>query len=130
MLTISLGMIQFGYMIGSWNAASAAYGKRLGWDEDETTTKVMVVQSLTTGGAAVGALFSGPIAYIGRWKCLIFTNIVVLVGVSLTLVNEFWVLCIGRFIYGLAVGSFSIFCPKYIAETAPIEVKGPAGALS
>jgi hypothetical protein len=28
------------------------------------------------------------------------------------------------------VGAFSVFCPKYISETAPIEVKGPAGALS
>ena len=43
LLTVSLGTIQFGYMIGSWNAASAAYGKRDGWDEDEQTSKVMLV---------------------------------------------------------------------------------------
>jgi len=23
-----------------------------------------------------------------------------------------------------------VFCPKYISETAPTEIKGPAGALS
>jgi len=39
-------------------------------------------------------------------------------------------LCIGRFIYGVSVGAFSVFCPKYIAEVSPIEVKGPAGALT
>lgn len=57
-------------------------------------------------------------------------NAVLIVGVSLTLVDHFHALCVGRFIYGLSVGGFSVFCPKYIAETAPIEIKGPAGALT
>lgn len=57
-------------------------------------------------------------------------NIFVATGVLFTLVNDFVALCIGRFIYGMSVGAFSVFCPKYISETAPIEVKGPAGALS
>jgi len=48
----------------------------------------------------------------------------------LTLIDEFWVLCTGRFIYGASAGAFSVFVPKYVAETAPIEVKGPAGALN
>jgi len=85
---------------------------------------------LTTGGAAVGALFSGPIAIIGRWNCLILTNVILAIGVCLTLVDVFTVFSIGRFIYGVSVGAFSVFCPKYIAETAPIEIKGPAGALT
>lgn len=51
-------------------------------------------------------------------------------GAGLTLIDDFTVLCTGRFIYGLSVGAFSVFCPKYIAETAPIEIKGPAGALT
>ena len=57
-------------------------------------------------------------------------NLVLCVGVGITLIDDFVVLCIGRFIYGISVGAFSVFCPKYISETAPIEVKGPAGALS
>ena len=90
----------------------------------------MIVQTLTTAGAAVGALFSGLIAGIGRWNCLLLSNAVLIVGVCMTLVDDFIVLCVGRFIYGLAVGGFSVFCPKYIAETSPIEIKGPAGALT
>ena len=130
LLTVSLGTIQFGYMIGSWNAASAAYGKKDGWDDDEMTNKVMIVQALTTAGAAVGALFSGNIAFMGRWNCIMIANLILCIGVCLTLIDEFGVFCTGRFIYGVAVGTFSVFCPKFIAETAPIEVKGPAGALT
>jgi len=117
-------------MIGSWNTTSAAYGKRESWDEDDMTVKVMTVQSITTGGAAIGALCSGAIAFIGRWKCLLIANLILVIGVILTLVNEFWALCVGRFIYGISVGSFSVFCPLFIAEISPIEVNGPAGALS
>ena len=58
------------------------------------------------------------------------TNVLLIIGVTLTLIDDFTFLCVGRVIYGLSVGGFSVFCPKYIAETAPIEVKGPAGALS
>ena len=58
------------------------------------------------------------------------SNFVLVIGVSLTLINQFWVLCLGRFIYGISIGAFSVFCPKYIAETSPVEIKGPAGALT
>lgn len=66
------------------------------------------------------------------------TNGLVLVG-SLLIILAFQmetgstsniILYIGRFFYGLACGSYSVFCPKYIAETAPIEIKGPAGFMS
>ena len=43
LLTVSIGTIQFGYMIGSWNVASDAYGKKNGWDDDDMTNKVMIV---------------------------------------------------------------------------------------
>ena len=129
-LVISIGAIQFGYMIGSWNVSSAAYGKLNNWDDDEQTTKVLIIQSLTTAGAAVGSLFSGNLAFMGKWKCIMVTNIVLVVGVSITTINDFVALCVGKFIYGVSVGAFSTYCPKYIAETAPVEVKGPFGALT
>jgi hypothetical protein len=33
-------------------------------------------------------------------------------------------------LFGAAAGAFSLFCPKYLAEVAPTEYKGPIGALS
>jgi MFS family permease len=46
------------------------------------------------------------------------------------MIDKYEILCIGRFIYGLASGSFNVFGPLYITETAPIEIKGPLGALT
>mgnify|MGYP001123620293 CR=1 FL=1 len=58
------------------------------------------------------------------------SNVVLTVGVLLSIINSFPLLCIGKFIYGVSIGCFSVFCPKYIEETAPLEIKGPSGALT
>ena len=130
LITVAIGTIQFGYMIGSWNVVAQAYGKKEGWDEDELTDKMVIVMTITVLGAAIGSLFSGYLAFIGRWTCLLIANGVIIIAAGITLVPNFAALCIGRFIYGLGVGGFSVFVPKYIAETAPTEIKGPAGALT
>lgn len=36
---------------------------------------------------------------------------------------------VGRIIYGIAVGGFSVFSNQYVSEIAPQEVSGPAGSL-
>ena len=69
--------------------ASAAYGKKDGWDDDEMTNKVMIVQALTIAGAAIGALFSGNIAFLGRWNCIMISNLVLAAGACLTLIDNF-----------------------------------------
>ena len=117
-------------MIGSWNVVSEAYGKKEGWDEEELTAKIVTVSTITVLGAAIGSLFSGYLAFIGRWICLHIANAVIVFGAILTLIPNFGSLCAGRFVYGVGVGGFSVFVPKYIAETAPTEIKGPAGALT
>jgi MFS family permease len=130
LMTVSIGTIQFGYSIGSWNTAFEAYKYKQGWDDDEGSNKQAFSQSLTTAGSAVGALFSGPLLGMGRWKCVLLTNIFVIVGAGMTLIDDWTIFLIGRFLYGAACGGFSVFCPKYISEVAPIELKGPAGGLT
>jgi MFS family permease len=39
-------------------------------------------------------------------------------------------LTVSRFVYGLAIGAFSVFVPKFISETTPTELKGPYGGIS
>ncbi len=85
---------------------------------------------MTTAGAAIGALLSGAIAFIGRWNCIMIANAFLVLGIILCYFQPFYSLCIGRFVYGVSVGAFSVFCPKYIAEVSPIEIKGPSGALT
>jgi MFS family permease len=78
----------------------------------------------------VGALIAGPIAGIGRWNCLIICNLIAIIGGVCTLFyHNLGVLYVGKFIYGLACGGFSFFCPKYLGEVSPKEISGPAGSM-
>jgi len=81
-------------------------------------------------GSALGALFGGPMMSIGRRKCILLTNILVIAGSLLCLLSNFYVFLFGRVLFGASAGLFSLFCPKYLAETAPTEYKGPIGGLS
>ena len=67
---------------------------------------------------------------IGRRKCILLTNIVVVVGSVLCLLKSYPLFVIGRFLFGASAGAFSLFCPKFLAEVAPTEYKAPIGALS
>lgn len=96
-------------------------------DKDKWST---IITSVCTLGSACGAIFSGPVAKIGKWKAILLTNILVCAGAAITLVENPYAILVGRFIYGIANGSFSVFVPLFINETAPIEMKGPIGVMT
>ena len=127
--TVSIGTIQFGFSLASWNVMNSAYTAYYDWGDD-ATKNLSLVQSLLTGGGAVGALGSGSLLRIGRWNCIVITNIVIILGGGISMIPGLGWVCIGRFLTGLGVGAFTVFCPKYIIETAPISVRGPAGSLT
>ena len=54
----------------------------------------------------------------------------VIVASVLTLLQDYPSLVIGRFIYGLAAGAYSVYVPKYISEVSPVEVSGTTGSLT
>ena len=41
-----------------------------------------------------------------------------------------WLVCIGRFIWGLSFGAFSVVCAKFVNEIVPIELSGSFGAIN
>jgi MFS family permease len=67
---------------------------------------------------------------IGKKKCLFISNVVLLIGCSLTLVQIKEVVLGGRFLFGLSSGAFSVFVPSVINELTPTELKGPFGSAT
>lgn len=60
---------------------------------------------------------------------ILLTNVLIIAGVTICMIDNAYVILFGRFIWGMASGAFTVFCPKYIAEMAPTEMKGSLGAL-
>lgn len=90
----------------------------------------MIVQTVTVLGGAFSAMLSGNLAFLGCRKCLLLGNLFTIAGSGITLFSNFAALCIGRFIYGAAIGFFMVYVPKSIFEIAPREISGPAGGLN
>ena len=63
---------------------------------------------------------------------IILTNVFIVVGTAISLIKDQLLVClyVGRFIYGLAGGAFAVYVPTYLAEMAPLEVRGPITGLS
>jgi len=78
-----------------------------------------------------GAIGCEPfIKKLGKVRLMHIMNMIMLVGIAICMVNTIWVICIGRFIWGITFGCFSVICAKYNNEICPIEYKGPFGAIS
>ena len=71
-------------------SAYEPYRQINGWDKDDNgLSNQALAQSITTAGSAIGALLAGPLMGYGLWKCILISNIFVMVGAGLTLIPNF-----------------------------------------
>jgi MFS family permease len=54
----------------------------------------------------------------------------VILGSALSLIGNVYVILVGRFIWGIGAGSFTVLTPKFINETSPLEKKGFYGTFN
>lgn len=92
--------------------------------------EIEIMVSITILSAALSALAGGPVMKkTGRKMVLTIASIIfivgsLLMGLSFGPKNGYYVLVIGRFIVGIAIGLASEAGPVYIAEVAPPEKRG------
>ena len=98
---------------------------------DQSSVWALVIAMFPVGGM-IGGLFGGGIAdKVGRRTVLSLNNIVVIFGsVLMAAAPHVAVLIAGRFFIGVAAGVFSAVVPMYLAELAPIAIKGRIGSLN
>ena len=86
--------------------------------------------SMTNLGTIIGALLIGFLTKYGKLKMIKYTNVLMIIGIAICMVDNTTVIALGRFVWGVAAGSLCVLCPLFIDQTAPVEYKGPLGALS
>lgn len=89
-----------------------------------------LIASSAAVGTLVGAMFGGSLAVFGHRRIGILLNILLVLGVIMTLFKHLIPILIGRFIYGLTVGCFQVLTPSFITEVTPVSLRGPMGSLS
>jgi len=77
-------------------------------------------------GLVTGSMTSGCL--LGRWSkwtLMMAMNAVLITGAGLTLIDQMYVITVGKFLCGYAVGGMSVYCNQFMNELVPIEHKGP-----
>ena len=100
------------------------------WDSKEHTKYDATLTSCVMFGAMIGSTGCGPFLKYGKLRLMLAMNVLMVIGIAICMINKLWVICLGRFIWGITVGTFSVICAKYNNEICPIEYKGPFGAIS
>ena len=93
---------------------------------DLSTFMTSVVTSAVVLGQLFGAFFAGRISNtIGRKRSLVLVALgyAVFAGLQGLAPNE-WFLTVVRFLLGIAIGISIVVAPAYIAESAPVSVRG------
>lgn len=117
-ITISIGMFQFGFCLSSWNSMQLIFQcKPLPYIWQPWY--VEAITSITVFGAMISSLGTGYLTQYGKWRLLHFSNLLLIIASGLSLLDIIEIQMVARFFYGIAAGSFTVICPKFINETAP-----------
>lgn len=128
-LTLTIGMFQFGFCLASWNYFYVSFKIRLG-EEQWQPWYLWGFTGFTVLGAMISSIGTGYLMPFGKWKLFHLNNLLLICASSLSLIEFIPLQMACRFFYGMAAGAFTVMVPKFINETAPQELKGPYGALS
>ena len=121
---MNLTGVQIGYSISYQNLLLPCFKAKLGWaDGLDTNYHNSILGSSVILGLTLGALSGGVIMKIGRRNTLFISLVIGLIGNLLTInINSFFMLNIGRLLYGYSSGLYSSVVPKMMGETLPDHV--------
>ena len=121
-IAITIGSFLFGFDTGIISGALLFIREDFGLSAFQQGSAVSVLLL----GAVIGALGSGRISdRHGRRPLLAGLGAAFFIGVvAVTFAPAYWLLLLGRFVMGLAVGGVSATVPTYLGEMAPAQIRG------
>ncbi|KAG4095419.1 general substrate transporter [Neocallimastix lanati (nom. inval.)] len=141
-----IGSIVYGWEVGMLNiifSMRASFGSHFGLyrfdpkakafleTEDKPFREMVITPSFTVGSICGAIVVLYLMDSIGRVKSLRIGSVVYLLGALIQVFGgTVLLLCIGRFISGIAAGIALCLCPLYIAEVAPKEIRGTLGIVN
>ena len=126
--TASLGLFILGLAFAGNSFLNILLPTQLGFsDQSRISSFINVVIPL---GGAIGGISGGVLAGIGRRKAIIVLDVIIAIGVGISLIKSFPAILVGRFIFGIGGGALLVICPKFVNEICPMKIVGPVGSIN
>ena len=112
-----------GYGLGYSNQVTSCFNVKFNWTSphDKSLYEGIIGSAITLGMTA-GALSGGQIMKHGRRRANLIASLIGMVGVCISLFQNFYAIVFGRVIFGFSIGIFSSICPRVIEETVPAQL--------
>jgi len=98
-----------------------------GWNASETET---AVAAMTAVGLGIGSFFGGFLVSKGKREMIIMMNIIGAIGTSITLIDDFYAIIIGKAVFAIATGVLLVAAPLMLEETIPVQATGFYGSFT
>ena len=118
-ITCLLSSMQVGAALSASSSTLSSLIKQLGWTKDNTDTNKTLLTTSSVLGVSIGAIVGGKIIAYGRRRSVLIFDVLGLLGSALSLIPNFYVILLGRLLYGFAAGVLVTACPKIVEETVP-----------
>lgn len=133
-LAVSLGSsFQFGFATGSLNNLEQIVPAALAEAGNPITMPIWaIINSCFSIGGLIGSYGCvAPLAYFGRRKTLLLTNLFVFASSAFMYFGTTWyVLVMGRMCIGVVAGVAQMVAGAYMVEISPIGIRGSVGVCS
>ena len=116
LMVLATGCFQTGLSIFGNNQVSPVLIAKFGWDVSEARLYNSIIGNAGILGILAGSVTGGPIINLGRRRATFIMDIVVLVGVGISLIFSLPTILLGRFIIGYTGGVFNMICSKSVLE--------------
>ncbi|KAL4430702.1 hypothetical protein ABPG75_005958 [Micractinium tetrahymenae] len=122
-----LGSVQFGYHIGVLNTAEQYVEADLGAGQQGAALVGVLIAAATFGSLAAGSAADR----FGPRTAGVLNNALLLAGTACSMcAGRLLPMLLGRALAGLGCGAASVLVPRYLAEIAPLAIRGALGTLT
>ena len=117
-IMIMSGM-QIGYTLSCMNSLEEVFEVKFNIRKKDRDFFQSLFGSSGILGLAIGSQIASYLMKIGRKNTLLISSTIGLVGVCIEMIEAIPIIVLGRTIYGIAAGIYSVCVGRYVEETVP-----------
>ena len=122
-LTSGVSNFSTGFALAGYNASAALLEAQMEWDH----FNVVIITAAGIFGLMIGALGTGKIISIGRWRTALLANLLVILSCIPMMFLSVYSHIIGRILLGISGGMNIVASANFMAETVPADIHGAVG---